>query len=166
MKESKNMSNLLRISIAGFLLMSLTFLLMPLNSTAPEEGTDIFRIIVGVLFWLFLIIGIAAQIMLSKEFKKSEKKKAKRRIGLFSFLQNREAAVFDLLCLIGFIAIAFMVLFTDGTMYFAYICTSVFVFSFCMHCILNGKIYNTLKRKPNAKKKSEKEEKNNDKIKA
>lgn len=163
--KTNDMSRLLHISIVGFLLMSLTFLLMPLNDTPPEEGINFFKIIVGLMFWLFLIVGVVTQIILLKKFKKHEKKKGKRRIGLLSFLQNREAAIFDLLCFIGLIAVAYISIFTDGTMYFAYVSMTVFVFSFCMHCILNGKIYNTLKKKPTQNPKINKEEKHNDKVK-
>ena len=49
------------ISIAGFLLMSCSFLLMP--SVDNSNGVSTFGMIVGLLFWIGLLTGIVMQIV-------------------------------------------------------------------------------------------------------
>ena len=128
------------ISVFGFFAMSLSFLFM--YKDILYIGMPIREVIASIVFWVMLIIGIAAQIMLyiiMRESIKSDFTTKKRKIGLICCFSNRYAAVADLLMIVSAVILTVSFIFTDASNYFNYIILSVFVFSFSMHCILNGR---------------------------
>lgn len=145
MKNSKSRA-LLYLSIVGFAVMSLTFLLMPIG--ASGAGVTPFRAAIGGAFWLGLILGIVSQIMLTLELKKQRDDKAgkRRNIGLITFLSNPLAAAADALMVLSFILLIISLFFQNAFGYFNYIIWFAFTFSLSMHCILNGKNYYKIKR--------------------
>lgn len=129
----------LSISITSFFLLAISFLFMPLEK-------KIFQIIAGVMFWLFLILGIMSQVILSFLFKKAcfknkEWRVQKNRIGIFTIEKNIFAVVADIVLLISAVVFTALMMLTRGTGYISYIVLAIFVFAFSMHCILNGKVY-------------------------
>ena len=130
---------LLGTSIGGFAILSISFMLMPYE----ELG-----ILPGILFWGGLLLGVVLQIVLENRrgalfaqynVKRETMQKAKN--GLLSVCSNRLATVADGILAADAIATVLAFVFTRGTGYLCYVCLSVLVFSFCMHCILNGRIY-------------------------
>lgn len=145
MRNKKNELTLLSISIASFLLLSLTFVIMPLDNLVDIPG---FEILLGTMLWLFLLLGILTQVFLAIKRKNwIARNKAqistfnKKRIGIFSFAQNPPAIITDVICVLSIIALGVGMYLTNCKGYVCYIFMAIFVFSFCMHCILNGKIY-------------------------
>lgn len=132
-------------SVVCFFLMSVDFLIMPIGNNV-EKNMRWFEVLTGILFWLPLIIGVVLQVILSLNYKKNINKNMtdNKQFGAISFFKNKIAAVFDVISVISFIAFITMLIFTSATSYFCYILISLFAFSFCMHCILNGKIFNSL----------------------
>ena len=139
MKQRKIDRILLGISVGCFLLMSVSFLLMPIASAT---------VVPGFLFWLGLLLGVVLQFLLEarrraffKSYAVNRKKMQKPRCGLLSFGSNAPALVADrslAISLIGMIA-AFVI--TKGYGYLCYVFIATTMFSFCMHCVLNGRIY-------------------------
>lgn len=128
------------ISTLGFFVMSLSFLLM--YRDIMYIGVPPRTIIAGIAFWGMLIVGVVAQLMLyisMREPIKSDFSTKKRKIGLICFFSNRYAAIADLLMMVSAIILIISFIFTDASNYFNYIILSVFVFSFSMHCVLNGR---------------------------
>ena len=131
--------NLLRISVGGFLVMSLSFLLMPVSGLG---------IIPGLLFWLGLILGVISQIFLEIQRRRffrahnvDRKKMQKPHCGLLTFGSNRYAKTMDnafLICMV-FSVVVFWA--TKGFGYICNFCISLTVFIFCLHCVLNGRNY-------------------------
>ena len=147
MERQKKDRILLYISIVCFFLMSLTFLIMPMK--VPEEKSKLFNGLIGGTFWLTMLGGIIMQIILSKRRASRKIKDAaygkfgyRPKIGIFAFAQNPDALTADILCAVSFIAFIGAVIMTRATGYSCYIALSAFIFTFCMHCILNGKIFN------------------------
>ena len=139
MKQRKIDRTLLGVSVGGFLLMSLSFLMMPLASAA---------VIPGLMFWLGLAIGVALQIVLEvrrREFFKAysvkREKMQKPRNGLLSFGSNKPEKIADIATAVSVLAMILAFVFTKGYGYICYVFITAAVFSFCMHCILNGRIY-------------------------
>lgn len=129
----------LTISIISFFLLSVSFLLMPL-------GNRYLQIISGVMFWLFMILGIVSQVMLTIIFRRScfknkDWRVQKQRVGIFSIGKNVFAIVADSVLLISAVVFTALMVFTRGTGYISYVMLTLLVFAFCMHCILNGKVY-------------------------
>jgi hypothetical protein len=109
-----------------------------------SETLPIKNIISGIVFWLSLIVGVVTQVILSRTVKKTLGRgylKSKKKIGLISFFSNKYAAIFDIVMVAGCIGMIFSSIFSSYFGYLSYIIWFVFIFSFIMHCILNGKIY-------------------------
>ncbi len=135
-------------SIVGFLILSVSFLLMPVDSNDAQGKIGVISLLSGIMFYLGLIIGIVMQISASvsckKVIKKSgikEKIEGQPKIGLISFFQNKLAKIFDVLKAISLIGLIVVISFITSTGYICYVLIATLVFSFFMHCIFNGKNY-------------------------
>ena len=128
-ENSKGKAFLL-LSMIAFFIMSATFLVMPLIQTNIDSGSNAYNIIIGIIFWLTLIFGMISLFLARKNINGI--KEIKRGIGLIKFFQNK---------IIGLIILTIA---TDGTLYICYIFFSAVTFTFIMHCILNGKMFNCL----------------------
>ena len=127
------------ISITSYFLFSISFLLIPAEN-------KYLQIAAGVMFWLFMLLGIVSQILLAIMFRRScfknkEWRAQKQRVGLFAIGKNIFAIVADIVLLISAVVFTVLMIFTRGTGYISYVMLTLFVFAFCMHCILNGKVY-------------------------
>lgn len=135
------------ISIISFLLLSLSFMLMPIESEDSFEGLSKFSLVAGIMFWISLVAGIVTQIVLVHRRKKwyvanrVKRGQFQQKIGIISFFRNAYAIMADIVAILSLIGLIIAMVATHGTGYICYILVSVFVFAFCMHCILNGKVY-------------------------
>ncbi len=142
MKNTKFQKRILVVSAVSFFILSLSFLFLPVEGVVSNS---VKLIILGVVIWLFLIIGILSQIKLSLWFKKSVKKDGisdKGRIGVLCFLQNTYSTLADIICAVSLIGFIVSAVITHLFGYINYVLLFVLIFSFSMHCILNGKVYN------------------------
>lgn len=154
MKHSRADHFLLAASVGGFLMMSVSFLLMPFETAAYLPG---------LLFWLGLALGAAFQIMLAvrrkailRELDISQEKTKKSGIGIFNFGSNKEAIVADNVMAISLAVTVLAFVLTKGYGKICYAGIAVSAFSFCMHCVLNGKIYFHVRNKTKFRQMSEK----------
>lgn len=147
MQRRKQDIILLCVSIGSFLLMALSFLVMPLKM--PNIEQRILNIIIGSMFWGFLIIGVAIQVILAQRRKAWIRRNHLRRnrnflyakVGIIEFAQNIFGCIADLILGLSLIFLIIALVLTRSVGYVCYIAISVSVFAFCLHCILNGKIF-------------------------
>ncbi len=146
MKKNKTDCLLLVFSVIGYFLMSVSFVLMPINGVG---------VIPGSLFWGGLLIGVALQIVLEVRRRRffakhsaNYKRMQKPRNGLLSFRSNPYAAIADYVMIAGFIATILAFILTKGTGLVCFVFISITLFAFCLHCILNGRIYFYSKNQP------------------
>lgn len=138
---------LLGVSIFFFFSLAVSFTLMSIESETPLEHISIVEIIVGLMFWISLIMGIVTQCILARRRKKwyalhgVRKNGLSQRVGIISFFKNIYATVADITTIISFIGLVIALTVTHGIGHVCYVLISVFVFFFSMHCILNGKNY-------------------------
>lgn len=139
MKQMQVDRILLGVSVGSFAMMSVSFLLMPM------EGM---KILPGLLFWIGLLLGVTLQIVLEtrrraffKSYGVKRQKMQKPRNGLLSFASNKEAKITDGVLLASIIAMVLAFIVTKGYGYVCYVFIATTLFSFCMHCVLNGRIY-------------------------
>ena len=130
---------ILTISIISYFLLAASFLFMPLEN-------EQLQIMAGVMFWLFLILGMVSQVLLVILFrqacsKNKEWRIQKQRVGIFTIGKNKLSVVADIVLLISAVTFVVLMIFTRGTGYISYIVLTILVFSFSMHCVLNGKVY-------------------------
>lgn len=148
MKTEKKLSALLIASIVCYCVMSLNFLIMPVGNSVTDKSMRWLDILTGLIFWLGLIFGSVLYVIFSRECKKWYKNNKgnkdiykEKKIGLISFFSNRMALVADICLIISILLFAVLMIFTDRTSYICFISIMLLVFSFTMHCILNGKSF-------------------------
>ena len=152
---------LLGLSLGGFFLLSLSFVLMAVENTGYLPG---------ILFWGGLLTGCGLQIVLAAKRRRflakhpaAAEKMNKGRVGLLTFATSRSALVADILLGVGFVATVLAMILTKGTGDICFTLIAITVFAFCLHCILNGKIYRfvmgKLRGKPEQKRVNSKEKK-------
>ena len=159
----KNETIYLIVSIIGFFVFSISFLLMPVETKGAEQGPNVVTLVTGSMFWLGLLVGAVAQICLSASRKKWFNKNCvhlplsnQPKLGLITFFRNRTAIVFDVLLIIALVGLIVSVILTNATGYACYIFLALTTFSFCSHCIFNGKNYYFIENKGSIKKAIEK----------
>lgn len=140
----------LLISIISTIVLSLNFLLIPLSSYISFLDARWYQILTGLVFWISLIVLIISQILLSKKAEVSTE--IKNKIGLITFFKNRYSAIVDIVMFISFILLIIFLFVFDSSNYVHSITIALSVFSFCMHCILNGKHFNMLLKEEEKKK--------------
>ncbi len=125
------------------LIWSIAILLMPIASM-QREVTHIPMFISGGGFWIGLIGTIAMAVMINNARKRSDRLRNKRpevkRVGLISFFQNREATIADISMFVSIVCFIVTRICMDN-IYWLFVFLATFVFSFGMHCMLNGKSY-------------------------
>lgn len=132
MKIETKERKLLACSVLGFLMMSLSLLLMPVQKLG---------FLPGILFWAGLVAGIAGQILLALTLRECLGKYKGIRWGLLCFCTNPWAKVADIGLLVSLLA-AVLILSLWPAAYICYVMLTVAVFCFCLHCIFNGRIFN------------------------
>lgn len=145
-------------SVLCFLVMSLSLLLIPVETVGYFPA---------MLFWGGMLGGVVLQILLGMRRKAAVTRRERKgkRIGLLVVGSSREAWFVDGVFLgsILFTVLAFVL--TRGMGYICYCAIALTLFSFCMHCILNGRNYSRLydsnkaRRKPDDQKVSNQERK-------
>lgn len=130
---------LLKLSVGAFFAMSISFLLMPIEAVS---------VLAGAVFWLGLSIGLILQVVLEKrrkaffaEYHVRPQQMQKPRNGLLTFGASKMAKIADYVLLFSGISLILSMWLTRGTSYLCYLLIALTVFSLCMHCVLNGRIY-------------------------
>lgn len=139
MRNNRTDIILLVISLCGFSFMSFSFVLMPFEGIGNLPGA---------LFWGGLLFGCAFQIVLERRrrtfFRKynvKREKMQKPRNGLLSFGSNKKARIADNAMVISLIVTVLTFIFTNGSGFLCFVFIATTIFFFCLHCILNGRIY-------------------------
>lgn len=138
----------LLIEISMFLLSDIGLFLSQFVIKSGGQTNRIIAIISGVLFWIGLIIAIVFGLLQNKT---TTNKDSNNKIGLISFFSNKPAFVFDVILIVSFIAFV-ICLIINKVSNIATIIFSIFIFSFEMHCVFNGKNYKYIISKLEEKK--------------
>lgn len=130
---------LLCLSIGAFALMSISFLLMPIDEIGRTPGA---------LFWVGLLLGILFQVILETrrrsffaKYRVNPRKMQKPRNGLLTFSSNKYAKVVDRILVVSMVCTFLAFIITKGTGYVCFVFISISIMALCMHCILNGRIF-------------------------
>lgn len=144
-------------SVCFLSLMSFSIMLMPWASEAAIETNDMSVKIVGLLFWLLIVLGYGAFCLANSRRKKFWKKRFGRDIqknykpGFLCFFTNRIAEVFDIMMAI-FLVITMIVAFTPWKNTFFFIALlALLIWTVNMHSLFNGRTYRITKYKKGEK---------------
>ncbi len=131
----------------GFLaLLAISVGLMPFGSNLKDK-TMIVMYISGAAFWIGLIGTILMAFKINKSRKASyrfnERFGNPKQLGIIHFFQNTEAFIADVAMFVSIVAfIIAKIWISEITV--SFILLAVFIFSFGMHCMLNGINYRWL----------------------
>lgn len=99
----------------------------------------------GALFWLSILILIVITVRLTGLRKRSAfyKKNVEgcKQIGLIHFFQNKWAIFVDVMMILALAGFVGVLVWAPQYLILSFVLLAVFVFSFGMHCILNGANY-------------------------
>lgn len=118
--------------VACLSLLTASFVLMPFDDTVAA-----LRYVAGAAFWLGLIGTVCMAVLLCRCAPQ-------KKLGVLQFFTNNEAKVFDstmLLALLGFIIAKLC----EAPLWLMFVLWALFVFSFGMHCMVNGTCYVDIK---------------------
>lgn len=134
----------LYLSAAGFLISSLSVFFLPLSLTGSEETITIGNKIIGATFWMGIFLGIVCFLICWKKIRKTERYQEicrTTRPGWCCVVSNQHAKTVDLL-----LAVAVILSVLENTWLVlpeaVNLITMFFLlFTFCMHFVLNGRVY-------------------------
>ena len=139
MKASQVDRILLWCAMAGFLIVSISFLLIPLEALG---------ILPGLLFWFGLAAGAVPLILLERRrrsffasYRANRRRMQKPHCGILTFGSNREARIADAAMLVSIPATLLVMLITRGIGYGCYLCIALTTLAVSLHSIFNGRIY-------------------------
>lgn len=133
--------------VVFLLIWSFSVLLMPIASV-QKELTVFPMFISGGCFWIGLIGTILMGVKINRFSKKIYKNKSYeiKKLGLICFFSNKKATITDIVMFVSVVCFIVIKICIDN-IYLLFTSVSLFVFSFGMHCMLNGKNYIYLNNK-------------------
>jgi len=142
MKGKQNYKTLFITSLGFMFLFSGSFLIMPLASAWSLGGNNILILITGLWFWLTAILAGVTFLLINRK-RKALTIDNKGNPGIICFCMNPWAKIADFAFGASLLGLTVTVIFAMQT-YFIFILSSLSVFSFLMHCVLNGKNFKFL----------------------
>lgn len=138
---------LLYLYMAFLAVLSISVFLMPMGIKIADK-TKILTYLSGTMFWVGFVgtICIALYITYLRRRSKAfaDEKSIHKRLGIILFFQNRPAIISDVLLFVALIGFIITRVLSETTV-FPFLFLSLFIFSFGMHCMLNGSNYNYIK---------------------
>lgn len=135
---------MLYLYMAFLAVLSISVFLMPIGIEIADR-TRILTYLSGVMFWVSLFGTISIALFITYKRKKSKEfaddDSGRKRLGVIHFFQNRPAIISDVLLFVSLIGFIITRVLSETTI-FPFVFLSLFIFSFGMHCMLNGSNYN------------------------
>lgn len=134
-------------------MVSITILFMPVASERATDDNAISLYFSGIAFWIFILGGYSLIAIINVRRKRSITRDVikggtqKQHLpGVIRFFTNPWAMIFDILFILSLVAFIYYQLTTyiDGML--SYVLLAFMLFSFHMHCMLNGKNFNFIQK--------------------
>lgn len=142
----KNSRKLFLISMFGFLISSASVFAVALIP-ANEKGLSKAGMMTGILFWVGILLGVLFFTLSWNAVRNNgeyQKLKRKMKPGCISFGKTRGGFIADCLTVLFLIIVIvgnLVIQFPDIAMMF---CIFIWLYSFCLHFLLNGRVYRYL----------------------
>lgn len=153
MRVIRKIKQLFWSSIACFVLMSVTFLIMPIASSTATYTDRRVLFLVGADFWVSALAGYILVAVANRDrkwfliHKAGEDVRMDCRCGLLTFFSNTIATIFDSI-LFTSIGVAIITVFTEWKKGFLpYVLLFLITLSLNLHAMFNGRIYKVTKYK-------------------
>ena len=145
---------MLRYYTIALIALSLSVFLMPIVN-GIKTSTKIPIYMDGALFWIAFISTVRMVVKINRSRRRSpsfnERYGELKKLGLIHFFQNKEAVIMDAMMFVSLIAFI-VVRFLRWSTTVCFLFVSMFLFSFGMHCMLNGINYIYIKHKTNVRR--------------
>ena len=120
MRSRKSEQIILLISMLCFLLMSLSFLIIPIVGNPASDDLEFKDWLPGLLFWSFLLIGVILQIVLANHrrqyllrLRRSHEREWQGGLpGIISFCRNGPGVIADIATLLGMVGFILSIIFS------------------------------------------------------
>lgn len=150
------------LSICFIFASSLQIVFVPLVMYGVSIERSVISFLISVCLWLFLIAGYICLLKTKTYCRITQRadgfgrfSKNKNNVGLLNFNSNVEANMFDVMAILSLIATIATSVFWNEVRFAVSISVALFVFTFQMRCILNGRIYIDLKTIESRRSKNE-----------
>lgn len=160
--KSKRAKVYLLVSICSYFIMAASVFLLPFSRKADSSDLSAVGYILGIVFWFGILSGIVFLVLSWMKIRKQnnyQNWKEKTHPGVISFFKSRGGSIAD----ICFLLTVVLLIISDYVMHLPYGIVLVFLFltlySFCLHFVLNGRVYRYLFSKER-KKESDYEKEN------
>ncbi len=152
MKKVKKQTIRLMMGLYMFFtfLLGATFPAMPFSAQA-QTNTPV--VVVGTVFWVGFLFSLLFLVLTLVKYKKWHKQEhgdeipVKRIPGVLRFFRSIRASVADGVFLASTISFIVLMFTRYSNSYVVYILLFLMIVSFSLHSILNGNIYNQIKKK-------------------
>lgn len=153
----RNRKVLLLISILGFFVSALTVVLLPYTGGGSENTMSFIDVLVGALFWIGIIVGIVfytwVWLIVRKDIQ-FHKVKLMMKPAFQNFGSNTEAMITDIIFLVAVAGVIVSIFVPNMPDILILTCLFFMIYNFCMHFVLNGRVYKyVFKRKRERKEK-------------
>lgn len=147
-KESMWRRKEMMILYSSFLfLISLSIVLMPIANDVKSKSY-ILLYFAGACFWIGLVGVVYMLLKINRKrrdnYRFNESFNNQKQLGIIHFFQNTEALITDVIMFMSLVGFVITKIFSSN-LYISFIISAVFIFSFGMHCMLNGTNYKYLK---------------------
>lgn len=134
------------LSIVSWMLSAISVFFMPkVSEIATFEENETPQIIVGVVFWLGILLAGIFSTVASKYRKEAVGRKKKERIGLVSFFSNKEAKVADVLMIVSILILLIAIFSKNVSDTLAMLSIFMTMTTIYIHGVLNGRNYKYIK---------------------
>lgn len=142
MKRVKKMTRRFLITVLCFLPISMAVLLLPLCGTGKSAWQETLGIVVGILFWGGIIVGSVSYFLMYKKYRKLlAQEELKSKIPVFlRFFSNPIAIGVDAVLILSLAGTIYCIAAFQANAVLEFISLFLFVTSFYLHFMVNGKI--------------------------
>lgn len=140
----KNSCKLLYAAIAFLLLSTAAIMLLPVYQIGADSQGAPLMPFGTIAFWVGAVGGCLLLILF---YRKQKELHAKGSIGIITFFRNPLAALADIVLILSVLITAVLAVFNLGSMIVFSILFGLVFLSANLHCIFNGRVYHTLRKK-------------------
>ncbi len=137
------------LSAIGIFISSLSVYLLPFSENSNDEEITGIGILIGILFWVGIIMGSLFFLLVWRQLRKDEEYleiKKRVRPGFLNFFSGRFAIINDATLIVSIVVVIVSVgipTLPDGIILLGMF---FMIYSFCLHFLLNGRVYKYLFR--------------------
>lgn len=132
------------MAAGGYAMVTLSVLVLPLSGIGNQAAAQMFGYLVGILFWLGILLGTVFYINLSRKMKSvitkrnSKKKQTKKIPSGLRFFHNKYGRAADICLIVGLIGSIAAIVLEKQVPWMQWVFMVVLITAVWMHFLLNG----------------------------